>query len=130
MKFLKYLPSIAGVLLGLLFAMASVLYFLKVVPQPKIVEGSPEAMFFGAFAPTGWLTLVKVCELAGAILVAIPKTRNFGLLILGPIVINILAFQIFIKHGAELANPMMILTVVLPLYLLWVERGAFAKLLK
>jgi len=127
---MKHIPTIAGVLLGLLFAMASVFYFLKLGPKPNFAEGSPEAMFLGAFGPTGWFTLVKVCELIGAILVAIPRTRNFGLLILGPIVVNILAFQIFIKHGDGLQNPMMIATVLLPLYLLWVERKAFAKLLR
>lgn len=127
---MKYLPTIASVFLGLLFAMASVMYFLKLGPELKPVEGSAEAMFMGAFGPTGWFTLVKVCELIGAVLVVIPRTRNLGLLVLGPIVVNILAFHIFIKHGKELLNPMMILTVLLPLYLLWVERKSFAKLLR
>ena len=127
---MKYIPTIAGVLLGLLFAMASVVYLLKLGPQPNFKEGSPEAMFLGTFGPTGWFTLVKVCELIGAILVAVPRTRNFGLLILGPIIVNILAFHIFIKHGEGLLNPMLDMTVLLALYLLWVERKAFAKLVK
>jgi Na+-translocating ferredoxin:NAD+ oxidoreductase RnfD subunit len=82
----------------------------------------------GAFAPTGYLTFVKVFELAGAILVMIPKTRNYGLLILGPIIINILAFHVFVAKGKDLFNPMLIAIVVLALYLLWVGRKGFAGL--
>jgi hypothetical protein len=82
----------------------------------------------GAFGPTGYMTFVKVCELLGGILVAIPKTRNFGLLILGPIIVNILAFTIFVVKGAGLFNPMLIVICLLALYLLWVARKQFAAL--
>ena len=126
----KYPPIIAGIVLGLLFLMASITFFLKLGPKPDIPEGSPVAMFFGAFGPTGYMTFVKVFELLGGILVAIPRTRNLGLLVLGPIIVNILAFQIFIAKGKDLFNPMLILVVVLALYLLWVERKAFAGLVQ
>jgi putative oxidoreductase len=72
---------------------------------------------------------VKIFEFTGAILVAIPRTRNFGLLLLGPIITNILAFHILIKHGDGLQNPMVIAVVVLALYLLWVGRKKFAGLI-
>ena len=55
-----------------------------------------------AFAPTGYLTFVKVLEVVGGILVALPRTRNFGLLILGPIIVNILAFHVFVMKGEGL----------------------------
>ena len=83
-------------------------------------------MFMGAFGPTGYLTFVKVFELLGGILVAIPKTRNYGLLVLGPIIINILAFHAFVTKGKDLFSPMLIVIVLLALYLLWVERRTFA----
>ena len=67
-------------------------------------------------------------ELLGGILVAIPRTRNLGLLVLGPIIVNIIAFHIFITGGAQLLNPMLIVIIVLALFLLWVERKAFAGL--
>ena len=124
----KYIPIAAGILLGLLFVMASVTFFLKLVPEPKIPEGSPVALFMGAFGPTGYMTFVKVFELLGGILVAIPRTRNFGLLVLGPIILNILAFHIFITGGEGLLNPMLHFIVFLALYLLWVGRRNFAGL--
>jgi hypothetical protein len=125
---MKHLPTIAGILLGLLFVMSSVVILFNLVPTPPIPEGTPMAMFMGAFGPTGYMTFVKVLELLGGILVAIPRTRNFGLLILGPILVNILAFHVFITKGEGLFNPMLIFIVLLALYLLWVGRKAFAGL--
>src|SRR6185436_5285783 len=87
----KYVPIVAGIVLGLLFIMASTMYFLKLGPKPDFPDGSPIAHFMAAFGPTGYMSFVKVFELTGGILVAIPRTRNFGLLLLGPIIINIIA---------------------------------------
>src|SRR5438874_13831641 len=95
----NYLPNIAVAVLGLLFIIASVMVLFKLAPEPKIPEGSPIALFMGAFGPTGYMTFVKIFELLGGLLVAIPRTRNFGLLVLGPIIINILAFHTFLAGG-------------------------------
>jgi len=126
---MKYLPCIAGAILGLLFIMSAVVVLFDLVKAPPPPEGTPAALFMGAFAPTGYMTFVKVLELLGGILVAIPKTRNYGLLILGPILVNILAFHVFIMKGAMLLDPMLIVICLLALYLLWVGRKAFAGLL-
>ena len=126
---MKYIPTIAGILLGLLFIMSSVVVLFNLVETPPMPEGTPMAMFMGALGPTGYLAFVKVFELLGGILVAIPRTRNFGLLVLGPIILNILAFHMFITKGEGLFSPMLIFIVALPLYLVWVGRKAFAGLL-
>ena len=125
----RHLPNIAGILLGLLFLMASLVVLPKLAPEPKLPEGSPAALFMGAFGPTGWMTFVKIFELAGGILVAVPRTRNLGLLVLGPIIINIIAFHTFIMHGQGLLNPMLGVIIALALYLLWDARKKFAGLL-
>lgn len=126
---MKHLPNIAGVLLGLLFIFASSMVLLNLAPAPELPEGSAAALFMAAFAPTGYLTFVKSCQLLGGILVIIPRTRNFGLLVLGPIIINIIAYHMFIMQGEGLLNPILIAIVLLALYLLWHARRAFAGLL-
>ena len=127
---MKHASNFVGGLLGLAFIAFSLMYFLKAGPTPPPPpEGSPAAMFMGAFYPTGYLDFVKAFELLGGILVAIPKTRNFGLLVLGPIILNILAFHIFITKGAELFSPPLIVIVLLALFLLYSGRRAFAGLL-
>ena len=126
---MKYAPTIAGILLGLLFVMSSVVVLFHLVKMPPPPNGTPAAMFMGALGPTGYMTFVKVLELIGGILVAVPRTRNFGLLILGPIIVNILAFHLFIMKGAGLMDPMILGIVALALYLLWAGRKGFAGLL-
>ncbi len=123
---MKYIPPIVGTLLGLVFIAAGVTFFLKIGPKENFAEGSPVAHFMAAFGPTGYMAFVKVLEILGGLLVAIPKTRSIGLLILGPIIVNILAFQIFVVGGKDLVPTLII--AALPLYLLWVERKRFAGL--
>lgn len=126
---MKYLPAIAGALLGFVFVASGLVVLLKIAPMPTLPEGTPAAQFMAAFAPTGYLTFVKVVEVIGGILVAIPKTRNLGLLALGPVIINILAYHAFIMKGEGLASPPLIIIVLLALYLLWCERKAFRGLI-
>ena len=128
---MKYLPNIAGGLLGFIFAAFGIMFLLNLMPSPPPPpEGSPPALFMGAFAPTGYLIFVKVLEVLGGLLVAIPLTRNLGLLVLGPIIINILAFHGFVMKGEGLFNPVIIVICLLALYLLWAGRKAFAGLVR
>ena len=126
----KHLPIVAGIVLGLLFVMSAVMVLFNLVKMPPMPEGTPPAMFFAAFGPTGYMKFVKVLELAGGLLVMIPRLRNVGLLVLGPIIVNILAFHLFIGGGfKDLLNPMILIIVALSLYLLWVGRKNFSGLL-
>lgn len=119
---------VAAGLLGLVFVTFGLNFFLKFIPMPSPPEGSTAAAFMGAMYSTGYLTFVKVLEITGGILVAIPRTRNIGLLILGPIVINILAFNTFIAPGG-LTQPPVILVAGLSAFLLWTAKDSFAKLI-
>ena len=74
----KYLPIIAGLVLGGLFVMASVMFFLKLGPQPTFPEGSPIAHYMAAFGPTGLMHFVKVFELLGG-KICMPKTAVPGM---------------------------------------------------
>jgi putative oxidoreductase len=127
---MKHLPTIAGIILGLMFVNAGVMVLFNLAPQPPPPpEGSPPAHFMAAFVPTGYLHFIKVLEILGGILVAIPRTRNLGLLVLGPIIVNILAFHVFITGGNGLFNPMLIGICLLAVYLLWAGRRAFLGLI-
>jgi hypothetical protein len=125
---MKYASTAAGAVLGLLFIIFGLNFFLKFIPIPVPPEGTPPALFMGALYATGYLAFIKVLEILGGVLVAIPKTRNLGLLVLGPIIVNILCFHIFLTKGATLIDPMNILVSVLALFLLWSGRKAFCGL--
>lgn len=126
---MKYAPHIVGALLGLLFIFSSLVVLTGKAPTPEIPKDTPPFHFMAAFGPTGYMTFVKVCELLGGILTAIPKTRNFGLLLLGPIIVNILAFHQFVaKDLFAKPDPMLYGISIAALYLLWAGRRNFAAL--
>jgi hypothetical protein len=130
---MKYVPSILAGLLGFVFIAFSLMFFLNKMPNPPKPPPADVLTFMSVFAPSGYLTFVKAFELIGGILVVIPKTRNWGLLVLGPIILNILAFNFLVGKGEGLTEPMSLvinaIIVLIPLYLLWDARKKFAGLL-
>lgn len=128
---MKYLPPIAGVLLGLCFLAASipVLLNLDAAKPPPIPEGTPVWHFMQAFGPTGYVTFIKIFEFVGGILVMIPRLRNLGLLLLGPVIVNIIAFHVLMDDPRHLINPLLDVIIVCALFLLWNARRKFAGLL-
>ena len=125
----KILPNIAGVLLGLCFLAASIMFFLKLGPKPDFAENSPPVHFMAAFGATGYMVFVKIFELTGGLLVMIPRLRNLGLLLLGPVIVNIIAFHVFVEDPHHLINPMFGIIIICALFLLWNARKKFAGLL-
>ena len=125
---MKHAPTIAGIVLGLLFIMSSSVVLFHLVKMPDIPKDTPAAYFMSAFGPTGYMTFVKVFELLGGILVLVPRTRNLGLLVLGPIIVNVLAYHAFIMKGEGLFNPMIILICLLAVFLLWADRKKWSAL--
>jgi hypothetical protein len=129
----KYLPCIAGVLLGVCFLMASIPVLFNLIKIPELPEGTPAAHFMAAFVPTGYIKFVKMFEFVGGIVVMIPRLRNLGLLLLGPVIVNIIAFHVLIGDPRELLNVkqmwMLYVIVLCSLYLLGKARAKFAGLL-
>lgn len=128
---MKLASNIGGGLLGLLFLTFSLNYFFPFLPMPpdSSPPDAPHRLFMGALIPTGYFAFIKIIELTGALLVLLPKTRAVGLLFLGPIVVNILAYHVFLMKGAGLAGPPLVVAV-LALFVLLTEWRAFAGLVK
>ena len=94
---MKYTKQIPAVLLGLLFVAFGLAFFFKMMPeQPNLNDN--EKSFFGLFMTTGYMTFIKVLEVAFGVLLLVPKTRALGLILIAPIVVNIAAYE-FLIHG-------------------------------
>jgi putative oxidoreductase len=126
---MKYLPTIAGTLLGLCFLAASIPFLLNLVSFSKLPDGTPAAHFMAAFVPTGYVKFVKMFEFIGGLLVLVPRLRNIGLLLLGPVIVNIIAFTALVYDPKQLINPMLDIIIVCALFLLWNARNKFSALL-
>lgn len=126
---MKIASLVAGILLGFVFVASGLVVLLNLAPAPPpFPEGSASAHFMAAFMKTGYMTFVKVLEVVGGVLVAIPRTRRAGLLVLGPILINILAYHLFVQGEGVFAPPLVVI-VLITLFLTWTERTAFAVFL-
>lgn len=129
MKHETTITTIVAGLLGLLFLVFGLNFFLKFLDVPPPPAGTPASAFLGAMFGSGYLAFVKVLEIVGGLAVAIPRLRRLGLLLLGPVIVNIVAFHIFFAKGAGLTEPVMLFIGFSTLYLLWAERRAFANFL-
>jgi putative oxidoreductase len=70
---MKHLPNIAGGLLGLAFLTFGLNHFLKLLEVGGSGKPSPEVIaFFTATGKSGFMDFVKILEIIGGLLVAIP----------------------------------------------------------
>jgi uncharacterized membrane protein YphA (DoxX/SURF4 family) len=120
----RRLPTIARVALGLIFFVFGLNGFFHFLPQPP---APPRAMAFaGALFASGYFfPLLKAVEVtAGALLLA-GALVPFALTLLAPIIVNIVAFHLFLAPG----NYAVIgIVLAAEIYLAVVHRAAFAPL--
>jgi len=96
---MKHVFTAARILLGLIFLIFSLNYWLKFIPIPAPAAESLAAGFMGAIYSSGFLTLVKALQLLSAVLLLSGRYINLALTLLGPIVVNILLFHVMIKQS-------------------------------
>lgn len=96
---MKTVTLVARYLLGVIFLVFSLNFWLQFMPVPAPPEGSAAANFIGAIYVSGFLAVVKVLELTGAILLLIGRFVNLALAILGPIVVVIAMYHIIILQA-------------------------------
>lgn len=121
---LEKITLIARLLLGAIFLIFGLNFWLGFIPVPPPPEGHASA-YLGALYVSGYLTAVKVLEIAGAIALFAQRTA-LGLLLLGPVVINILFYDLFLAHSL---NPIAVIAAALAVFLLYTERTRFIPLL-
>jgi putative oxidoreductase len=120
---MKYATIAARSILGLIFLLSGVMFFIA--PMEMKLEGHAAA-FMGALAGSGYLGAVKVVEIIGGALTISGRYTPTGLLMLGPIVVNIALYHVFMDRSGI---PMAIALGVLSLFLLYAYRKNFAGIL-
>ncbi len=109
---MKHIPTIARYLLGVLFVVFSLNFWLKFLEMPSPPEGSLAAGFIGAIYMSGFLAVVKVFELVGGILLLSGRYVNLALAVLGPIVVVIVMYHaLILEAGYGMAALMGILAI-------------------
>jgi uncharacterized membrane protein YphA (DoxX/SURF4 family) len=104
------LKQIPVLLLALIFLVFGLNFFLHFLPIPPATGNA--ATFFGVIYSTGFLTVVKVLEIIFAILLVIKSTRALALLLMAPIVVNILLYELLIAHAPGIGIVLILLNAV------------------
>ena len=123
---MKVATIIARILLGLLFVVFGSNIFLHFIPMPPL-KPSLATDFSKALMESHYMYVIGFLQVAGGLLVLIGRYVPLGLMLLGPVIVNILLFHIFLDTSGL---PMAIVVSALALFLLSRHRTSFAGLVK
>ncbi len=121
---MKYLYLICRILLGLMFVIFGANILHPFLPMPAPPAGSTIAQFDAVMMSTGWMHHVGFFQFLGGLLVLIGGTTPLGLVILGPILVNILIFHVLLMGGHGIGIGLF--ATVLEIILICGDRANFA----
>lgn len=124
----RHLPTVARVLLGLMFFAFGLMGLLNLIPPPP-KESLPAALvaFSEALMKTGYLfQLIKGTEVLVGALLLLNRFVPLALALIAPVIVNIVAVHAFL---APSGLGMAIVILGLELYLAWSYRSAFRPML-
>ncbi len=120
-SFVRFLPPLARILMGLVFFVFGLNGFLHFIPQPPTVPD-----FAIALAKTGYmLPIIFATQLIVGVLLLVNRFVPLALVLIAPVIVNIVAFHLFL---APSGIPMAIIVLLLEIYLVWAYRKAYAPL--
>ena len=124
---MKILALVLRILVGLPFLVFGADYFLHFIPQeePKLPETAQH--FAGALRTTNYMTVVKVLELTGGLLLVIGRFVPLGLVLLVPVTVNIALWDALIVNYSA-GPPLGTILLVFEIILIGLYRPYFAPL--
>lgn len=123
---MKIATIIARSLLGLIFVVFGSNIFLRFIQMPPPPEG-PARDFMTALFVSHHLYVIGALQVAGGLLLLTGRWAPLGLTVLGPVIVNILAFHVLM---APAGLGMAMVVSALALFLVWRYRENFAGLVR
>src|SRR3954468_12496823 len=122
---MKILTIIIRTLFGLSFVVFGLNAFLQFMPAPppKGLSGD----FVKALFVSHYFYAIAIVQIAGGALCLLGRFVPLGLTLLGPVIVNILLFHIFLEPTGL---PVAVVVSAIALFLLWTYREAFRGLIK
>jgi putative oxidoreductase len=100
---MKIVTLVARLLLGLIFVVFGLngfLNFINMGPMPSGLAGQ----FIGALALSHYFWVVAALQVAGGALLLVNRFVPLGLVLLGPVIVNIILYHVFLNpSGVALA---------------------------
>ena len=114
---MKTASKIVAILLGLVFVVFGLNFWLQFIPVPPPPEGSPAAAFIGAMYGSGYLAVVKAIEVLGGVALLVPRFRRLGIILIAAVVFNIATFHVAFFGWGSLVDPVVLFSIVATLFL-------------
>ena len=105
---MKIVTLIARLLLGLVFVVFGLNGFLNFIkgPMPTGLAGQ----FVGALVLSHYFWVVAAIQVAGGVLLLVNRYVPLGLVLLGPVIVNIICYHVFLNPSG--AVPAAVVTVL------------------
>jgi putative oxidoreductase len=119
---MKIVALIARILLGLIFVVFGLngfLHFIPMGPMPTGVAGQ----FIGALFQSHYVYVVSALQVAGGALLLVNRYVPLGLVLLGPVILNIFFFHLLMERSGL---PLAIVVVILWGIVAWRHRQYFS----
>jgi uncharacterized membrane protein YphA (DoxX/SURF4 family) len=127
---MKTAATVIRILLGLAFVLFGVMAFLlsfNVMKSPELPDGLA-GDFNRALGESHYMLGVAAFEIVGGVLLLIGgRFAPLGLVMVGPVIVNIAFYHIFLDHNNAVPA---VVVAVLSLFLLYYYRKAFAGLVQ
>ncbi|MDB6020642.1 MAG: hypothetical protein JWQ04_499 [Pedosphaera sp.] len=123
---MKIIATIARIILGCVFVIFGLNIFLQFLHMPP-PPGGPAGDFAKALFVSHYIYVVGALQVIGGVLCLAGRFVPLGLMLLGPVIVNILLFHMLLNPAGL---PMAIIVSVLALMVLWQHRAAFAGLVR
>ena len=120
---MKIAVLIARILLGLLFLIFGANHIVPFLPMPSMAGDA--GTFAGILAAHRFFAVVGLLQVIGGLLLLVGRYVPLGLVILGPIIVNILLFDFLIAGGGAAPG---IVALILEVFLIWAYRLSFRGL--
>ena len=126
-SFARHIPTVARILMGLLFLVTGLDGFLHYIPQPTTPMPEGIVAFAGALMKTGYMMpLIKGTELIVGVLLLSNRFVPLALALIAPVIVNIVAVHTFL---APSGLPMALVILALEVYLAWAYRKTYRAML-
>jgi DoxX. len=124
--FVRYLPAIGRILLGLPFVIFGLNAFLDFIPPPSTPLPDGAVAFITALMETGYMfPLIGVTHLVVGVLLVTNRFVPLALVLLAPFLVHSVAFHLTLERSGL---PMALVFTALTLALAWHHRRAYAPL--
>jgi uncharacterized membrane protein YphA (DoxX/SURF4 family) len=116
---------VLSILFGVMMLNSGLNKFFQFMPMPEMSAEAGGLMV--AFAASGWMfPLIALGEIIGGILIAVPKTRALGALVLFPIVVGIFLFHAVLDPATV---GMSIVLLAINLFVIWDNKTKYMPMI-